>query len=107
MVKVPFLDQEIKMLREGTHTLTKRQCLTLMMAQYDTCGLISPVKLPGTIIIQAVTGADFGQDDALPRDKTLDLANDMETAIAMSHIEFPHSTWVEEGSRDLTYSWLR
>ena len=32
---VPYLQQEMKMLCEDTHRLTKRQCLTLMIAQYD------------------------------------------------------------------------
>ena len=41
-VTMPYSYQEIKFLWDGTHSLTRRQCLTLMMAQYDPWGLISP-----------------------------------------------------------------
>ena len=44
-------------LRAGS-ALTKRQCLTLLMAQYDPCGLLSPVTLTSKILMHAVAGLE-------------------------------------------------
>ena len=55
-ITMSYTDQEVDMLSKGTYTLSKRQCVTLMMTQYDPSVLITLVTLPGKLLMQAVAG---------------------------------------------------
>ena len=62
----PYNTQDIEKLRSGT-ALAKRQCLTLLMANYDPCGLMSPVLLTGKMLMHNIAGSEHEWDEPLPK----------------------------------------
>ena len=96
-------DKELQEIQQGTRVLTRRQVLSFIMGQYDPLGLVSPLLIPGKLLLRESFRAKIagGWDRDLEQDLKHKWVSYIRELLEMDPIYMDRATTPEipEGSR--------
>ena len=72
-----------------SHSLTKRQVVSIVSSVFDPLGLVSPLWIKGKIFIQSLWKENFSWDAPLPENYCIEFKNICFSLSQVSTIEFP------------------
>jgi hypothetical protein len=65
---VTWSDEDLASIRDGSGSITLRECLSYVMSQYDPLGLASPIRIREVLLLRRTHAAADGWDVRLPAD---------------------------------------